>query len=260
MAFALDARDVDPGDPRDEKAVESVARDEQRRSGQQRAGVRADQRSEKRQRAEAGDEIEGEIHAKHQELALGEVDDPHHAEDDAEPDAHQAVDGADQNAGDERLKENLDESAQRVHVLPGNTQMPSAAQRVPSRCAASEERRLGRPGLVAFSASLRREVEPVRPRAVRVTRWATAPGQVRGPMTFRLQATKGDLRVLMPVRSADSGAAPKPCILPMLGVEWRRTTRGTQASAIPAAVGFVSPRARFLVFLQNEANFLELNE
>ena len=54
--------------------------------------------------AERGEEIERRIHAEHHEIALGEIDHPHDAEDQPEPDAHQAVDRADQKAGGQRLQ------------------------------------------------------------------------------------------------------------------------------------------------------------
>ena len=53
----------------------------------------------------AGRQIERGIHAEHQEIALGEIDDPHRAEDDAEPDAHQRIGAADQDPGGQRLQE-----------------------------------------------------------------------------------------------------------------------------------------------------------
>ena len=42
------------------------------------------------------------VHAEHDELALGEVDDADHAEDQVEPDADEAVNPAEQDADDER--------------------------------------------------------------------------------------------------------------------------------------------------------------
>ena len=50
--------------------------------------------------AERREDIEGGVHAEHHELALGEVDDPHDAEDERQADAHQAVDRADRQAGE----------------------------------------------------------------------------------------------------------------------------------------------------------------
>ena len=116
VTLALGAGDVHPGDAGDEKAMQHVADDEQRRSREQRTGVGADHGPEPRQNAEGGDEIEGEIHAQHQKLALGEIDDPHHAEDDAQADAHQPVDRPDQDPGGERLEKNLEEGSERAHV------------------------------------------------------------------------------------------------------------------------------------------------
>jgi len=72
-------------------------------------------RSQEPQQVEGRDDVEGEIHAEHQEFALGEIDDAHDAEDDPEPDAHQAVDRSQQNACRERLEKNLHEIAERRH-------------------------------------------------------------------------------------------------------------------------------------------------
>ena len=43
----------------------------------------------------------GRVHPQHQQVAVGEVDDAHHAEDDGQADADEGVDAADQNAADE---------------------------------------------------------------------------------------------------------------------------------------------------------------
>lgn len=66
-------------------------------------------RTQESESAEDGDEIEGEIHAQHEEIALGKIDDAHHAEDEAEPDAHQAVDAAEENPRRQRLQKRLDD-------------------------------------------------------------------------------------------------------------------------------------------------------
>jgi hypothetical protein len=55
------------------------------------------------------DQVEGGEHAQHQELALGEVDDPHDAEDEAEADAHQTVDAPDRDARRDGVEDVLDE-------------------------------------------------------------------------------------------------------------------------------------------------------
>jgi hypothetical protein len=46
--------------------------------------------------AERGEEIKRRVHAEHHEIALGEIDDPHDTKNQPEPDAHQAVDRANQ--------------------------------------------------------------------------------------------------------------------------------------------------------------------
>ena len=60
------------------------------------------------------DQIEAGEHAQHEELALGEVDDAHDAEDEPEADAHQTVDGTDRDARGNRVQHVLDEDFQ-VH-------------------------------------------------------------------------------------------------------------------------------------------------
>ena len=75
-----------------------------------------DIRPQKRQHAAAGDQIQAGEHAQHQQLALGEVDDPHDAEDQPEADAHQSVDAADRDARGERVQHVLDENLE-VHLV-----------------------------------------------------------------------------------------------------------------------------------------------
>ncbi len=55
----------------------------------------------------------------HQEVALGEIDHPHRAEDDAEPDAHQRVGRSDQDAGGERLQEIEEREGHRTTITGG---------------------------------------------------------------------------------------------------------------------------------------------
>src|SRR4051794_34939656 len=50
---------------------------------------------------------------------MGEVDDPHDAEDQAEPDAHQAVDGADQKARGECLQKSFHQPRPRAAYVRG---------------------------------------------------------------------------------------------------------------------------------------------
>ena len=85
--------------------MDEVTEDGQHRASQQDCDERSEGIAEGRLHAEGGEEIERGIHAKHHEIALGEIDDAHHAEDQPEPDAHQAVDRTDQEAGGQRLQE-----------------------------------------------------------------------------------------------------------------------------------------------------------
>src|SRR5262249_22155942 len=73
------------------------------------------------------------IHAEHEEFAMGEVDHPQHAEDQREPDAHQRVDAADENAGE-------DELAERGHgARPPVWPTPELSSRTPSEREAPSE-------------------------------------------------------------------------------------------------------------------------
>src|SRR5262249_46400943 len=47
----------------------------------------------------------GAVHREHQELAVGEVDDAQHAEDQRQADAHERVDAADEQTGDDQLSD-----------------------------------------------------------------------------------------------------------------------------------------------------------
>ena len=78
---------------------------EDQRPGQERGDDRSAIGAEKRQHAKPRRQIEGRVHAEHQEIALGEIDDPHRAKDDAEPDAHQRIGATDQDSGRKRLEE-----------------------------------------------------------------------------------------------------------------------------------------------------------
>ncbi len=71
--------------------------DEHQRRDQKHRVVRAD--------SELREAEEGRIHGDHHELALGEIDDAHDAEDQVQPDADEAVDPAEQDAGDQDVEE-----------------------------------------------------------------------------------------------------------------------------------------------------------
>ena len=110
MALVQRAGGAQPGHARDQEFVQQRATGEHDRSGQQRADERADIRAKERQHAAAGDQIQAGEHAQHQQLALGEVDDLHDAEDQPEPDAHQSVDAADRDARGKRVQHVLNEN------------------------------------------------------------------------------------------------------------------------------------------------------
>ena len=56
---------------------------------------------------------EGRVHRQHDEVAMGEVDDVHHAPDQRQPGGEQGVDGADQQAADDDLEEDGGHGARR---------------------------------------------------------------------------------------------------------------------------------------------------
>src|SRR5262245_32855594 len=127
MPFAFGSGDADAGHARNQEAVKHIRDGKQRRAGKQRPGIRTGDRPQEPNHVEADDEVEGEVHAEHQELALSEIDDAHHAEDDPKSDAHQAVNRSDQHPSDERLEKNFDEGSERCHSL----RAPSASWETP---------------------------------------------------------------------------------------------------------------------------------
>ena len=110
----------------DQELVQQRAAGEHDRPGAERADERADIGAEEGEHAAAGHQIEAGEHAQHQQLALGEVDDAHDAEDQPEADAHQAVDAADGDAGGERVQHVLDRTSRSTGFL-----MPPVRHRHP---------------------------------------------------------------------------------------------------------------------------------
>jgi hypothetical protein len=84
--------------------VYEVTEHRQHRAGQQDRDERTKRVAERGLHAERGEEIECRVHAEHHEIALGEIDDPHHPENQSEPDAHQAIDRTDQKSGGQCLQ------------------------------------------------------------------------------------------------------------------------------------------------------------
>ena len=80
----------------DDQALDDESEEEQRRHDEHYGQVRIDSEQRVSQ--------EGAIHAEHHQLARGEVDHPDDAEDEVEPDAHQPVDAAKQNADDKHVQ------------------------------------------------------------------------------------------------------------------------------------------------------------
>ena len=121
MAGALAAGDAGAGDPRQQQPMQQPAAGEQAGPASKAPAIGAASGPEDRERAEPAHNIKTEIHAQHQEVALGKVDDAHDPEDQPEADAHQAVDGADQQPGDERLNKILDADGEAHRPPPRQT-------------------------------------------------------------------------------------------------------------------------------------------
>ncbi len=117
MPLRLGRDHAGAGHMRDQVAVQQPADREHDRSGERGAHDRRDVGAEKRQHAEAGHQVVGDVHAEHHEIAVGEVHDPHDAEDEAEADAHQPVDAADQQARSQGLKDVDEDPLQFFHRL-----------------------------------------------------------------------------------------------------------------------------------------------
>ena len=75
--------------------------DDAERRQHQRRDRRADERSD----AEHRPDHERDVHAEHDEIAMGEIDDVHHAPDQREAGREQRVDRAEQQAADDHLNE-----------------------------------------------------------------------------------------------------------------------------------------------------------
>ena len=104
MAIVDAARRAQAGDPGDQEFVQQRTAGEHDRAGAERADERTEIGAQESEHAGACDQVKAGVHAEHQQFALGEVDDPHNAEDQPEPDTHQAVDAADGKAGGNRVQ------------------------------------------------------------------------------------------------------------------------------------------------------------
>src|SRR5262249_22142557 len=94
---------------RDQEAMDGVAKDGEDRPGQYDRDEGTERVPKRRLNAERREQIERGVHAEHHEIAMGEIDDAHHAEDQAEPDAHQAIDRADEETAGPCLQEAFEE-------------------------------------------------------------------------------------------------------------------------------------------------------
>jgi len=118
VSFRLGADGADAGDAPDQAQMQRPAEGEQRRPGEQRRQHRPQHRSHRAHEPEAGHQVEGEIHAEHEEFALREVDHAHDAEDQAQPQAHQAVEAADQQARGRGLQHRFEDDREVAQVTP----------------------------------------------------------------------------------------------------------------------------------------------
>ena len=95
----LDESGTQTGQAGDQQPVQEKPHNEHHRPGQQRGGERPGGGAQHRQQPPAAEQVKGRLHPQHQELTLGEVHDPHDAEDHTKVDAHQPVEAADHQAG-----------------------------------------------------------------------------------------------------------------------------------------------------------------
>jgi hypothetical protein len=104
VALALGARNLDAGRLSEQGFVKPHSDEIEQHACDHRACDRTHRRAEPK----PGAHIKRTVHAEHQELALGEVDDPHEAKDQPEAYAHQAVNRADQKTCNDCLQQVLE--------------------------------------------------------------------------------------------------------------------------------------------------------
>src|SRR6185369_10180873 len=112
VALIQRTRRAQAGHTRDQELVQERATGKEQGTGTDRADEWPPIRAEEGQRSAPGDQIVTGEHAQHEELALGEVDDPHDAEDESEADAHETVDATDRDARGDRVQHVLDQDFQ----------------------------------------------------------------------------------------------------------------------------------------------------
>ncbi len=129
MPLVERARGAQAGDARDEEFVQQGAADEQHRPGGEGGDERPDIGSEERQHAPAAEQVQRDVHAEHQQLALREIHHLHDAEDQAKPDAHEPVDATDGDARGERVQHVLDQDLRVTHAAASGVAAPYPAAR-----------------------------------------------------------------------------------------------------------------------------------
>ena len=125
MSFAFERAGARAADARQQQLVDIIADDEKERRGQDRGGIGAIDPAEDHLQAERAEQVERSVHAEHHEIALREIDDAHDAEYQREADAHQPVDHADQQPGDEGLKDILDHGGGHRKRIPLSFRKPA---------------------------------------------------------------------------------------------------------------------------------------
>ena len=110
---------------------------DQRPECEQRRGD--DRRREQRIEQEGDREPEGRVHRRHQELAVGEIDDVHQPENEREPHRNQPVEQPHQQAARETLDDDLGREHGKTGAACRSHPLPLLRERV-ARCERSEQR------------------------------------------------------------------------------------------------------------------------
>ena len=130
MATAVTARDAGAADMGDEIFLHEPADNGHGKRGAGDAGKSAGDGRKAKQRCQRRSGKQRRIHAQRQELALGKVDDADNAENHAEAGAEQAIDAADQYAGNQPLQQAFDEDGAHARWSAGGwTETRLATQR-----------------------------------------------------------------------------------------------------------------------------------
>ena len=108
MALVERARGAQSGHTGNQETMQQRTSSKDDRTGTDGTDKRAGIRPEEGEPTTAGHQHEAGEHSQHQEFALGKIDDPHDAEDQAEADTHQPVDATDGQTGGNGIQYVLD--------------------------------------------------------------------------------------------------------------------------------------------------------